>query len=423
MSKKTKVYSIRIDGVLYQKRATPSQGRRWLTDMEEKREAGIPIEVGNANSTFTAVASKWYEDRAKSSKPKASHRPEWQRLNDFIFPRVGAKKRVDVVNGKEVETWIGGKKIQAISASDWETIFKTITDPNKDPKARNTGKVSPATCNRIRAMISKIYNDTRKKIPQLPNPIRDVEPNDEGDVEAKSNPPTIDQMQAYLAAARIVSLQSVHNNLSFYVSSMMKANGGPRDGETKGFLWKDWLRDIQILRLTKILDRSTGRIVERTKGKRGKNKGRRDIGINDMLESALTEHFNATPYNKPNDPIVHRKDGRPFSPRSEYDLHLMTLEKAGLDHFRGHDIRHFFAGEYRAAGGSRDDLQDQLGHGSPKMTERYEKFAPEYHQKRAQLVRIGPKNSEHQRQSVTVCNGESDDKIDDNATKSKRKRD
>jgi integrase len=425
MAKKS-VFTIRIKGELIQKRLSQAEGRRWLLEMHEKKErieAGFEDTIVKGNYLFVDVATEWYTGRSSGSKPKASHQPEWSRLENYIFPRIGARRHEEIIGQTGSSefvvkiSWTGGKKIQGIKREDWERIFREITDPEKDPKARNIGKVSPATCNRIRAMVSKIYNDTRKKIPHLINPIQDIEPLDEGDVEAKSNPPSPDALAKYLAVARKVSLQSFHKNLSFFVLKMIEANLGPRNGEGLGFKWKDLDEENGLLRLSKILERTSLTIKERTKGKRGKSKGRRMLGVNAYLMAALMEHKSSTPHNRPEDPIVHRSDGRPFSPRTSYDLHCETIEIAKIPYFRQHDIRHAHASFFRAAGGSRSDLQDRLGHSNPKTTERYEHFAPEYHKKQSEFVQIKPSNHVDTSPSVMGRDGEIDDKIDDNKTK------
>jgi integrase len=51
------------------------------------------------------------------------------------------------------------------------------------------------------------------------------------------------------------------------------------------------------------------------------------------------------------------------------------LERAGIEDFRFHDLRHTFASHYMMAGGDLYELAKILGHSNIKMTERYAKLA------------------------------------------------
>lgn len=51
------------------------------------------------------------------------------------------------------------------------------------------------------------------------------------------------------------------------------------------------------------------------------------------------------------------------------------LERAKIDNFRFHDLRHTFASWYMMNGGDLYELAKILGHSNIKMTERYAKLA------------------------------------------------
>ena len=51
------------------------------------------------------------------------------------------------------------------------------------------------------------------------------------------------------------------------------------------------------------------------------------------------------------------------------------LERAGIEDFRFHDLRHTFASWYMMNGGDLYELAKILGHSNIKMTERYAKLA------------------------------------------------
>ena len=55
-----------------------------------------------------------------------------------------------------------------------------------------------------------------------------------------------------------------------------------------------------------------------------------------------------------------------------------SLEIAGIDNFRWHDLRHTFASRLVSSGVSLYAVQAFLGHSSIKVTERYSHLAQEY---------------------------------------------
>jgi integrase len=54
------------------------------------------------------------------------------------------------------------------------------------------------------------------------------------------------------------------------------------------------------------------------------------------------------------------------------------LERAGIEDFRFHDLRHTFASWYMMNGGDLYELAKILGHSNIKMTERYAKLARQH---------------------------------------------
>jgi integrase len=55
-----------------------------------------------------------------------------------------------------------------------------------------------------------------------------------------------------------------------------------------------------------------------------------------------------------------------------------ALRRAGIEHFRFHDLRHTFASHFMMRGGSLYDLKEILGHSDIKMTARYAHLSPHH---------------------------------------------
>jgi site-specific recombinase XerD len=60
---------------------------------------------------------------------------------------------------------------------------------------------------------------------------------------------------------------------------------------------------------------------------------------------------------------------------SEKDILGTMFERAKIENFRFHDLRHTFASSYMMNGGDLYELAKILGHSNIKMTERYAKVA------------------------------------------------
>ncbi|MFC1839070.1 site-specific integrase [Thermodesulfobacteriota bacterium] len=63
-----------------------------------------------------------------------------------------------------------------------------------------------------------------------------------------------------------------------------------------------------------------------------------------------------------------------------------ALDRAGIDDFRIHDLRHTFASHFVMKGGSLTTLQKILGHADIKMTMRYAHLSKEFAREEIQLM-------------------------------------
>lgn len=70
--------------------------------------------------------------------------------------------------------------------------------------------------------------------------------------------------------------------------------------------------------------------------------------------------------------------GKPITANVSSTAWFAALERAGLDDFRFHDLRHTWASWHRQAGTSCDELKELGGWKTRSMVDRYAKFATEH---------------------------------------------
>ena len=80
---------------------------------------------------------------------------------------------------------------------------------------------------------------------------------------------------------------------------------------------------------------------------------------------------------KTNSPYVFRnEEGKPYNPKNVYKVFKKSLEHAGIEDFRFHDLRHCFASWNWQAGVDIYTLAELMGHKDTKMTMRYAHITP-----------------------------------------------
>ena len=178
-----------------------------------------------------------------------------------------------------------------------------------------------------------------------------------------------DQRDRYLSAEEIHQLKqaldekmyrkgSKEINQTFYrlrLIVLVALTTGMRIAEVFGLKWSDLLFNEELIAV----------------GAKLKGGGFRYVPLTPQLATELKRY-----------PVVLGED-RIFPPdadattvRQRVDKSFATvLEKAGIENFRFHDLRHTFASWYMMNGGDLYELAKILGHSNIKMTERYAKLA------------------------------------------------
>jgi integrase len=134
------------------------------------------------------------------------------------------------------------------------------------------------------------------------------------------------------------------------------------------------MRRSEILRLQIAqIDRFTKKIL--LDGSQTKNGRRRVVPLNNGALSAIDRRIR---WNNENGIISSRlfvqKNGRPVDQINT--AFTNAVQKAGIEDFRLHDLRHTFASWLVSEGVPLPEVRDLLGHSSIKQTERYAHLAP-----------------------------------------------
>ena len=340
--------SIRINGEKIEKVFSRKvDADRWY--QEKKREKEL-FESGlsalKADITVEDFAREWHEKRKANGKPIGSWISDDGRLRKWILPE------------------FGDREMNRITTKEWEHFLDSLVGDEL---------ISPATRNRIRSLLTKMYNDGIRQEVFTVNPVR-VIPKLKESMDAWDYWSSGDEIIQYLSAAK-------NESESFFLFASLSLNLGIRCGETLALDHADINLSQRRIPIAKVYEEATGEVFNRTKGHK-----ERWLGINDSLFEALTEHRNNSKFNKPNDPLICDENGKRITESRLRLIHLRVCKRAQVKAIRPHDLRHTYASHYIMNGGSLAELQSLLGHSSPMMTMKYSHLAPGFLEKKAGMV-------------------------------------
>jgi integrase len=346
---------IRINGKRLTKRFTRIvDAERWYAEKKREKElleSGMMLPQSMTDMRLRDFAEAWLLKRKQQGKPYSSWSSDEDRLSKWILPE------------------FGDRNLQAISSRELEIFCDSLVTKHG---------LAPATRNRVRAVLSKLYNDAiREDMVQI-SPVAKVSIWKESR-DANDYWHSIEECERYLDAA-------LNESQVFYVFAILALNTGARIGELLAL--KNFDVDLvnRRIHICKIKEYRSSKIENRTKGKVD-----RWLGINDELLDALSEHRRTTKFSGPNDFLIHRFSGESSLAHVIRQTHKRVCLKAGLRRIRIHDLRHTFASHFVMNGGSLAELQGLLGHSTPMMTQKYAHLAPGFLERKSQIVRIGRK--------------------------------
>lgn len=320
---------------------------RWYLEMKRKKErTESGVEIALESPCLKDYALSWLKTRLANGQPLSSFNQEEARLRRYILPA------------------FGHRKLSEILSNEWEEFLDRLISKHQ---------LTPATRNRVRALLSKMYNDALRKNLVPRNPIT-LLPKLKESMKKWDYWGSLDETEKYLATAK-------NEHHCHYLYASLSLNSGARIGELLALDIRDVDLEKRRIRIWRILEDASGKVQERTKGST-----ERWLGINDALFEAFEFYKAQTKFLDPSTPLIHRPNGARHDHRTIRNIHGKLCQQAQVREFRIHDLRHTFASHYIMNGGSLTELQGLLGHTSPMMTLKYAHLSPGFLESRAKVV-------------------------------------
>ena len=360
---------VRIDGKRVSRTFSRKQDAdRWYQDQlvfKERLAAGFASHA--STTTLASFAAQWLENRKLNGQPAGSYHQDEARLRLYVLPA------------------FGNRILDTIKTREWEVFLNRLLKEKK---------LSPASRNRVRSLVSKLYNDARRADAASQNPISII-PRLKERMNGWSYWELTDDAAAYLQAAR----KSGTTSEAF---AYLALNTGCRVGEICALDFGDIDFKNRKIHVSKIYESVTQEIQHRTKGFT-----ERWLGMNDALFEALKRHRGKVEDGSPSVPLLTDENGKRLSTFSVRRMHERLVKEAGLKRIRVHDLRHTFASHYIMNGGSLAELQGLLGHTSPSMTLKYAHLAPGFLASKAKVVSFSAANEPEDKEPLKIVRKES----------------
>lgn len=344
--KKRRTYrkSIRINGRrIFQSFTRKADADRWHLEMKVKKERGeFPEAFAEEPAILKDFVSEWLDYRRTLGKPESSLRTEITRFKNYILPR------------------FGHHRLTAILSAEWESFLNQLISREK---------LAPATRNRIRAMLSCLYEDAIRAGKANNNPIRRIPKAKEP--SGRKRALCEEEVIRYLREAQAEPLW-------FQVFAAVALNTGARLGEVLALQWSDIDLHGRSISISKTYEDATCTVCNRTKG--GKE---RILGINSSLYPVLLDY---KAVQKTSFLFWNNERQAHTTPSYVRTIHHRICRKAGIQDCNIHDLRRTYGSHFVMQGGSAYELKELLGHSSVETTKRYAQISPEHLRRRADVV-------------------------------------
>lgn len=274
----------------------------------------------------------------------------------------------DTYSCKRLYPWFSGMKLTEIGAAEISGYIAT----------RRTAGAAPATINREIGLLSAALNYAKRQLgwTVAENPVIG---------RRLKTPQGRTRWLSYEQAQMLLdTVKANKRTLHLYDFIRLALNTGMRSGEMLELEWKR----VDLQRQTIRLDTTHTKTAKA-----------RIIPVNEEARAALISRASFRAQNCPNSPWVfcNTQGVRIASIKKGFRL---ACERAGIEDFTPHDLRHTCGSWMVNAGVPLPEIRDLLGHSTVQMTERYAHLATENVTAAVQRINRGSSHSRHSQETA-----------------------
>lgn len=347
--------SITINGKrIFERFNNKTEAKQWKAEMRSRKVSnrhGLPVAT-ISNLTFgdfarveicddegrVVVADGEFMKRRKLNYGKATWGPDAQRLRDYLIPKFGKRYLNDIKSGQVRQGLLD------------------ICDEHK---------LSTATRDRLRALMSAVYSDALNREHPLvdSNPCAGIR---FGGKRISANPSHIESSKA----ADRFKEKARELGWPHFIACLFAVNAGLRKQEIVPLRWCDIDWENGFLNVSRKYLQWEDKIVSGTK--RGENFSR-PVPIPEEFLNLLKEWRLVSKFNKDKDFILPDSEGGHMKPRMVWQLVVYVREAVG-ESVTVHGLRHTYGREFAQKSGNIGALKDILGHSTLAVTELYSRL-------------------------------------------------
>lgn len=326
-----------------------TDAEEWYHQMRRKKQFlshDLEIETSADDSIrFIDYARQWCLARQKEF-PKATTYSDQQRLRDYILPLLSELP------------------IASITAVQVRSVLVKISEPGYTIEGKS---ISPATVDRVKALMSVIFSDALNENPPLIkyNPVIGLKI--KGKKKGIAKPRVLADSAAclkFIEAAKKIGWDE-------FVCVSLFLMTGLRKQELIALKWSCLdFRKKEIV-VSEKFEQASNSIIQGTKA--GENITR-VVPIPDSLLGILKEHKKKSSYSADTDFILCRHDGRFHNARFISSIIEKAREEAKVS-ISAHGLRHTYGREFALKTGNIKALQAILGHSNSKTTDLYSELS------------------------------------------------
>jgi integrase len=311
---------------------TRAEAVRKLKKLQRQLDDGLP--APDTTLTVAQLLNRWHDDV----------------LRHQVAP--SAAFNYKAVADRHIVPALGSKRVAGLSSADIDRLLSAKLDSG----------LSVSTVRRIRSVLGQAidqgirWGSVTRNVARLSRAPKDQ--------RREGRTLTHDQ------ARRLLAELEGHRNEALY--SLMLSTG-LRRGEALGLQWRDFDKTAGVITVRRQLRREGGSLVT---GDTKTSRSRRSVNLPRRMVSLLIEHrqrqeeecevmdelWTETGF------VFTSSFGTPIDPRNLNRDFAAICQRAGLDHWHPHELRHSAASLMLASGVKLQVVSEVLGHASIRMT-------------------------------------------------------